>query len=193
MGEGIVSFDVQRKMASLTQPRALSPSAEEVLILSALRRGLTNKEIASLDNLDIETVRSRVRVIIPKLRARSRADLMRAASDMIERAALERAAPGEESAPTSPRRLAREREEIDAATTTNVRRRFWVTAGSAFVSGVLSIITSLSPDWIERVFGLQPGSGYGFVEWAIAICLVTLTASLSFVAGHEWQRISWQS
>ena len=88
MGEGIVSFDVQRKMASLTQPRALSPSAEEVLILSALRGGLTNKEIASLHNLDIETVRSRVRVIIPKLRARSRADLMRAASDIIERAAL---------------------------------------------------------------------------------------------------------
>jgi hypothetical protein len=59
----------------------------------------------------------------------------------------------------------------------------------AFVSGVLSVITSFWPDWIERGFGLDPDRGNGFVELAMVICLITTTAILSFAAGQEWQRM----
>jgi DNA-binding CsgD family transcriptional regulator len=172
-----------------------SLSPEEVLILLELSAGLTYEEISSLYGLDVETSRSCSRAIISKLHARSRAELMRAVSDLIERAALEKAAPRGESAPSGLRQPIRENEEIDAAITRNVSRPFWVTAGSAFVSGVFSVITPMRPDWIEWVFGFDPDDGNGFVEWAIVFCLVATTTVLSFVAGHEWRRVShsWQS
>ena len=172
-----------------------SLSLEEALILLDLGGGLTNEEISSIHGLDIETVRSRSRAVISKLHARSRAELMRAAWELIERAALDKAAPRGESAPSGLWQPVRESGEIDAAIPRNVSRRFWVTAGLAFASGVFSVITPMRPDWIEWVFGFNPDNRNGFVEWAIVLCLVTITAILSFVAGHEWRRIShsWQS
>jgi hypothetical protein len=77
-----------------------------------------------------------------------------------------------ESVPGAIRRVAREIREIDAAR--NIRRRFWVTASSAFVSGILSVITPIWPDWIECIFGADPDGYDGFMEWAIVICLVTI-------------------
>ena len=172
------------------QPSVLpSLTPQETSILVALCDGLTNEEIASLHDLNITTVRSAVRVIATKLHARSRADLMRAASALIQRVALEIVAAREESAPTGMRRLARDSGEIDAVTTRNGGRRFWVTASLAFVSGVLSVITSFWPDWIERGFGLDPDHANGFVELAMVICFITTTAILSFAAGQEWQRM----
>ena len=172
-----------------------SLSLEEALILLDLGGGLTNEEISSIHGLDIETVRSRSRAVISKLHARSRAEFMRAAWDSIERATLDKAAPRGESAPSGLRQPVRESGEIDAAITRIVSRRFWVTACLAFVSGVFSVITPMRPDWIEWVFGFNPDNRNGFVEWAIVLCLVTTTAILSFVAGHEWRRVShsWQS
>ena len=165
-----------------------SLSPEEVLILLELCSGLTYEEISSLYGLDIETVRSRSRAVISKFHARSRAELMRAASELIERATLDKAAPIGESAPSGLKQLVRESRE-----TRNVSRRFWVTAGSALVSGVFSIITPMWHDWIEWAFGFNPDNGNGFVEWAIVLCLVTTTIVLSFVATHEWRRIPHRS
>jgi DNA-binding CsgD family transcriptional regulator len=177
------------------QPVLPSLSPEEALILSALEGGLTNEAISSLYGLDIETVQSRSRAMMTKLHARSRPELMKAASDLIETAALGEVAPGGESAPSGLRRLAWESGEIDAAITRNIRRRLWVTASSAFVSGILSVITPIWPKWIEWIFGSAPDNGDSYLEWAIVICLVTTTTVLSFVAVGEWRRIphKWQS
>jgi DNA-binding CsgD family transcriptional regulator len=142
-----------------------SLSLEEALILLELGGGLTNEEISSIHGLDIETVRSRSRAIISKLHARNRAEYMKAAWDSIERAALDKAAPRGEGAPSGLMQPVRESVEIDAAITRNVSRRFWVTAGLAFVSGVFSVITPMWPDWIEWVFGFDPDNANGFVEW----------------------------
>jgi hypothetical protein len=57
------------------------------------------------------------------------------------------------------------------------------------VSGILSVITPIWPDWIELIFGADPDGYDGFMEWAIVTCLVTITAVLSFVAAGEWRRI----
>jgi predicted metal-binding membrane protein/DNA-binding CsgD family transcriptional regulator len=83
------------------QPVLPSLSPEEASILSALRDGLTNEAISSLHDLDIETVRSRSRAVMTKLHARSRGELMTAASNRIERSALDKAAPRGESAGSS--------------------------------------------------------------------------------------------
>ena len=136
-----------------------SLSIEEALILLDLGGGLTNEEISSIHGLDIETVRSRSRAVISKFHARSRAELMRAASELIERATLDKAAPIGESAPSGLRQPVRESGEIDAAIPRNVSRPFWVTAGLAFVSGVFSVITPMRPDWVEWVFGFDPDNG----------------------------------
>jgi DNA-binding NarL/FixJ family response regulator len=53
---------------------------EEALILSALRSGLTNEAICSLHGLEIDTVQSRTRAVMVKLRARNRAELMKVAT-----------------------------------------------------------------------------------------------------------------
>ena len=170
-----------------------SPTSTDALVLSALCGGLTSEEIASLHDLDIATVRCRVRVITSGFRARNRADLMKAASDLIQRVAIEKAAAREESAPSGLEWLTRGREEIDTSITRNRRPQFLTVASSAVVSGVLSVTLPLWPEGIGRVLGLYPDGGSGFLEWAIVVCLIGLTAILSFVAGHEWQRISWQS
>jgi predicted metal-binding membrane protein/DNA-binding CsgD family transcriptional regulator len=86
---------------SLMQLVLPSLSPEEALILLAMRDGLTNEAISSLHDLDIETVRSHSRAVMTKLHARSRGELMRAASDLIERASLDKAAPTGESAGSS--------------------------------------------------------------------------------------------
>src|SRR5215469_4823439 len=99
----------------MQHPVLPSLTPQETSILAALCDGLTNEEIASLHDLNITTVRSAVRVITTKLHARSRSDLMRAASALIQRAALEIVAAREESGPTSMRLFARESGEIDAA------------------------------------------------------------------------------
>jgi predicted metal-binding membrane protein/DNA-binding CsgD family transcriptional regulator len=78
-----------------------SLSPEEASILSALRDGLSNEAISSLQGLDIETVRSRSRAVMTKLHVGSRAELMRAASDLIERAAFDKGVPRGESAGSS--------------------------------------------------------------------------------------------
>ena len=64
-------------MQHARRPPPLCP--EEALILLALPGRLTNEAISSLHGLDIETVRSRSRAIMIKLRARNPAELMKAA------------------------------------------------------------------------------------------------------------------
>jgi DNA-binding CsgD family transcriptional regulator len=60
-----------------------SLSLEEALILLDLGGGLTNEEISAIHGLDIETVRSRRRAVMSKFHATSRAELMRAAWDLL--------------------------------------------------------------------------------------------------------------
>ncbi len=69
-----------------------------------------------------------------------------------------------------------------------LRRRFWVeTAGSA-VSLVAFVVTLIWPDWIERVFGVDPDGGNGSFEWLIVALLLLATVAGSVVARREWAR-----
>ena len=69
-----------------------------------------------------------------------------------------------------------------------VRTRFWLEAILAALSTGLFILTLLSRNWIEIVFGVDPDESSGSLEWLIVAAL--LVASIVFVAmaRAEWRR-----
>jgi len=69
-----------------------------------------------------------------------------------------------------------------------VRTRFWLEAILEALSTGLFILTLLSRNWIEIVFGVDPDNSSGSLEWLIVAAL--LVASIVFVAmaRAEWRR-----
>lgn len=68
------------------------------------------------------------------------------------------------------------------------RVRFWFEAALALMSGLLFLLTSVTPDWIERVFGVEPDAGSGAVEWGIVAVLALVTLVFVALARREWRR-----
>jgi hypothetical protein len=68
------------------------------------------------------------------------------------------------------------------------RFRFWLEAGVATVTLILSVITSVWRDWIEIVFGVEPDGGNGSLEWLILALLLAVTITLFVQARYEWRR-----
>ena len=66
-----------------------------------------------------------------------------------------------------------------------MRRRFWIEAGLAVVSGLLLLLTLVSRDWIEALFGVDPDRGNGSLEWLIVAGLLAATVAFGFVARAE--------
>jgi hypothetical protein len=68
----------------------------------------------------------------------------------------------------------------------NLRRRFWAEAIAATVTGVLTIVTLISREWIEVVFGVEPDGGDGSLEWLIVVGCLVVTGALALLARREW-------
>ena len=66
--------------------------------------------------------------------------------------------------------------------------RFWVETGMAVLSTVLLVLTAISREWIEVVFGVDPDHGDGSLEWLLFVVLALATAALYVTAGLEWRR-----
>jgi hypothetical protein len=69
-----------------------------------------------------------------------------------------------------------------------VRSRFWLELGLASLTGVLFLITLVSRDWIEAVFGWDPDRHSGSLEWGIVFGLLALTLLAAGTAYAEWRR-----
>lgn len=69
-----------------------------------------------------------------------------------------------------------------------VRRRFWIEVGLAVVTGVLLILTLVTREWIEVLFGVEPDGGSGALEWAIVASLAILVVASTIAMRHEWTR-----
>ena len=54
------------------------------------------------------------------------------------------------------------------------------------MAGLLALLTALWPDWIERVFVVDPDRHSGSIEWEFIVALVAVAA----LARHEWSRAS---
>jgi hypothetical protein len=68
------------------------------------------------------------------------------------------------------------------------RVRFWIEVILAVVTAALLLLTLISREWIEEVFGVEPDAGSGALEWAIVIALAVATVAFSLLARAEWKR-----
>ena len=68
------------------------------------------------------------------------------------------------------------------------RVRFWIEVILAIVTAALLLLTLISREWIEEVFGVEPDAGSGGLEWGIVIALAVATVAFSLLARAEWKR-----
>ena len=69
-----------------------------------------------------------------------------------------------------------------------VRRRFWAELVLAGIGLVLAVVTTLVPDWIERLGGEGGDAGSGGTERAVALVFLLAAAVLALLARVEWRR-----
>jgi hypothetical protein len=74
----------------------------------------------------------------------------------------------------------------------SVRIRFWVEAALASLTAGLSVLTLISREWIEWLFGVDPDGGDGSLEWAIVGVLLLATVVFAWFARVEWRRAASQ-
>lgn len=73
-----------------------------------------------------------------------------------------------------------------------VRIRFWVEAALASLTAILLLLTLISREWIELLFGVDPDGGDGSLEWAIVGILLVATGFFGWLARVEWRRAASQ-
>ena len=68
-------------------------------------------------------------------------------------------------------------------------RRLLITEiGLATATGLLTIVTLISREWIEIVFGVDPDQGSGALEWLLVVVLAATTLIFGLLARNEWRR-----
>lgn len=69
-----------------------------------------------------------------------------------------------------------------------MRNRFCAEAGLAALATALLVLATISREWIEVGFGLDPDRGDASLEWLLFGVLALATAALSVTARLEWRR-----
>jgi len=67
-------------------------------------------------------------------------------------------------------------------------RRFWAEVALAGLSAFLFLLTLVSRDWIERVFGFDPDHHNGSLEWIVVAALLAAAFSFGALARSHWRR-----
>ena len=68
-----------------------------------------------------------------------------------------------------------------------VRNRFWLESSLAAATFALAVLTLITRDWIEQIFGVDPDAGSGALEWAIVAAGLVATVALVLLARREWR------
>lgn len=74
-------------------------------------------------------------------------------------------------------------------TSSALRRRFWLETIFAALAAFFAVLTVAYPDWIELVFGIDPDSGNGSLEWAVAGTFALAFVGLALLARTDRRRL----
>jgi hypothetical protein len=69
-----------------------------------------------------------------------------------------------------------------------LRIRFRIEVALAAIAAVLTVVTAVVPDWIERLTGESPDAGSGEAEWMIAVIFAVAAVGFGLMARREWRR-----
>lgn len=76
--------------------------------------------------------------------------------------------------------------------TRTLRIRFWIEAALGLLTAGLFVLTLITREWIELLFGIDPDGGDGSLEWAIVAVLLVATVAFVWLARVEWRRAASQ-
>jgi ABC-type amino acid transport system permease subunit len=68
----------------------------------------------------------------------------------------------------------------------NTRIRFWIEVALAVLAAALAMVTLITREWIELLFGIDPDRGSGALEWAVVVALFVASVALAVIA--TWDR-----
>lgn len=72
----------------------------------------------------------------------------------------------------------------------NLKVRFWIESAIASLSGALFVLTLITRDWIEAVFGWDPDHHNGSVEWIIVASMLVVALVFGQLARASWRRLA---
>jgi hypothetical protein len=67
--------------------------------------------------------------------------------------------------------------------------RFWVEAVLSGACLVLTVVTLISREWLELVFGVDPDHGSGALEWGLVVVLGVGAVVAGLLARADWRRV----
>jgi hypothetical protein len=69
-----------------------------------------------------------------------------------------------------------------------VRMRFWIETALAVAAVALFLLTLVSREWIEEIFGVEPDAGSGALEWGIVAAFGVAAVLFGLLARTEWNK-----
>lgn len=70
-----------------------------------------------------------------------------------------------------------------------LRRRYWLEVGLAGVAAALTVLTLVTREWIELIFGVDPDRGSGALEWGIVLGVGAIAVISALAARAERRRV----
>lgn len=67
------------------------------------------------------------------------------------------------------------------------RIRFWIEVALSALAAGLAVLTLVTREWIELLFGIDPDQGSGALEWAVVVALFVVSLGLALIA--SWDRM----
>lgn len=59
----------------------------------------------------------------------------------------------------------------------------------AVIFGLLAVVTSVWPTWIEAITGLEPDAGSGAAEWGIVVVFAVVALGAAALARHDYRNL----